>query len=112
MGALGVQEVSMHFELRIFPGLVPDDRHQIEDLIDEHLSKLGVEVCGGGGFVDGSRSDIAFITENIEAAKEVVKFALHLEPDNTFELYSSESKSIIEIDEVPYSTKKWWHFWR
>jgi hypothetical protein len=102
----------MHYELRIFPGLVPNDRHQIEDLIDEHLAALGVEVCGGGGLLDGSQSDIAFIASNIEAAREVVKLTQNLEPSSRFELYSSDSNSVIDTFEPSPLQKKWWQFWK
>jgi len=102
----------MHYELRIFPGIVPDDRHEMEDIIDEHLGKLGIEVCGGGGLIDGSQSDIAFIASSVKAAKEVVKLTQHLEPSNRFELYCSNSKKIIPTSESLLEKKRWWEFWK
>jgi hypothetical protein len=49
-------------EILIKPGIPPVDRQAIEDALEE----LEFDVAGGGGFVDGSASDIALYVEDVE----------------------------------------------
>ena len=46
----------MEYKLEIRPALVPEERHKIQDV----LENLGYDVCGGGQNVDGSVCDITF----------------------------------------------------
>ena len=44
----------MHYNLSIRPGVAPEDRHFLED----EISRLDIEVLGGGSMLDGSESDM------------------------------------------------------
>ncbi|MCA9120591.1 MAG: hypothetical protein H6822_35275 [Planctomycetaceae bacterium] len=50
-------------DIKIRPGISPDARHQIEDT----LLRKGYEVAGGGGYDDGSESDIMVYVSNVRS---------------------------------------------
>jgi len=54
----------MNYRLFIEPGIPPEHRHKIEDV----LKKLGYHIVGGGQMLDGSESDISF--DDTEDGKE------------------------------------------
>ena len=96
-------------DIKIRPGIAPDSRHSIEDKI----ASLGIDVAGGGGFDDGSESDIMAYSTNVN--RDLPKLM------NVLRGAAIGQQSVIVIGGVKeqkvygdfqtVSTKPWWKFW-
>jgi len=96
-------------EVKIIPGIPPDRRQRIED----EFEGKGLDVAGGGGFDDGSESDVMLYSEKpathlpiviriLRQAK--VGSASHVIVNNT-------DKHAVYEDSTSVKSKPWWRFW-
>ena len=100
-------EISIDIKIR--PGIPPDDRHQIEDALGES----GLDVAGGGGYDDGSESDIMAYTANLQVDLPVVVDILR-------KARVGKTSCVIQGGKHEHSvygkleltaSKPWWKFW-
>ena len=96
-------------EVTIIPGVSPEDRHRIEDAFEGK----GLDVAGGGGFEDGSESDIMLYSE--KPAKHLPAVIRILRKANvgndSYVTVDSAEKHEVYGDSVPMDSKPWWKFW-
>ena len=102
-----MKEISL--DIRIRPGIAPDDRHQIEDAIGE----AGVDVAGGGGFNDGSESDIMAYSTNVRADLPVVIDILRNAKVGQDSCVTENGKHEHPVygEIMDPLSKPWWKFW-
>ena len=103
--------MSVALEIKIRPGIPPPARHRIEDT----LARRGYEVVGGGGYDDGSESDIMVYVDNVRADRPAI---IQILQKARVGLHSVVIQS--EPQEVAHPVypngqrppaKPWWQFW-
>jgi hypothetical protein len=96
-------------EVKIIPGVAPDDRHRIEDT----LGSKGLDVAGGGGFDDGSESDIMMYSDRPATHLPVVVRILRKAKvgDGSHVIVNNTDKYSVYDDSIPIDSKPWWKFW-
>ena len=96
-------------EIKIRPGIPPDDRYQIEDALGDN----GMDVAGGGGFVDGSESDIMAYSTNVNADLPMMIKILRIAKVGQGSCIIQDGKHEHSVygEFVPVSSKPWWKFW-
>ena len=95
-------------EVKIVPGISPDQRHKIEDA----LESKGLDVAGGGGFDDGSESDIMLYSEKPPADLPVVIRILRKAKvgSRSHVIVDNAKKHSVYDDSNPLGEKPWWNF--
>ena len=96
-------------DIKIRPGISPDDRHQLEDL----LESKGLDIAGGGGFGDGSESDIMAYSNDVRVDLPIVIGILRKANvgENSCVIQGGRHTHDVygEIEVAP--EKPWWPFW-
>ena len=96
-------------EIKIIPGIPPDDRHNIEDA----LGGKGLDVAGGGGFDDGSESDIMTYSEkptaHLQAAIRILRKANV--GKGSYIIVNKADNHPVYSDSEHSSVSPWWKFW-
>lgn len=96
-------------DIRIRPGIAPDARHQLEDAI----ANLGLDIAGGGGFDDGSESDIMAYSMNVRSdLPQVMKLlqSVNIGQESCVVEDGKHEHSVYGPITVP-PKKPWWRFW-
>ena len=96
-------------EVKIVPGISPDQRHKIEDA----LESKGLDVAGGGGYDDGSESDIMVYSEKPAAHLPVVIRILQKSKvgSGSHVIVDKNKKYAVHDDSNSLGAKPWWKFW-
>ena len=96
-------------EVKIVPGISPDQRHRIEDAFESK----GLDVAGGGGYEDGSESDIMVYSEKPATHLPVVIRILQKAKvgSGSYVIVDKNKKHAVYDDSVTASQKPWWKFW-
>lgn len=99
-------------EVKIIPGISPDNRHHIEDI----FSSKGLDVAGGGGYSDGSESDIMMYSEKPATHLPVVIQILRKAKvgDASHVIVNDSDKHLVydELTGISLRSKPWWKFWQ
>ena len=96
-------------DIKIRPGIPPEHRHQIEDAIGNR----GLDIAGGGGFEDGSESDIMAYSTNIRADLPIVIGILRQAKvgNDSCVIEAGSHEHPVYGDIVVPPAKPWWKFW-
>ena len=100
-------EISLDIKIR--PGIAPDARYLIEDAI----SDCGLDVAGGGGFGDGSESDIMVYSTNVRTDLPLVIDILRnakVGQGSCVIENGSHEHSVYGANVAP-APIPWWKFW-
>ena len=113
-----VSTAEIGLQILIRPGIPPKKRHVIEDA----LMEAGCEVAGGGGFNDGTESDISVFVDSVKGRLPMIMSILQKAKIGTESIVCQDGESRVEypvyasaetwLSQIPpESNRPWWKFW-